>query len=72
MVKEQERKEEEEIINIRINSDDLFQVFGFLSMLSQGIQLPKELTRDVIMECVQRITNLNKNNKEFLEALDSR
>ena len=72
MVKRQEREEEEEkIINIRINSDDLFTIIGWLSLLSSnGLPIPTEITRQVVLETTQRIGTLNKNNKEFLEALD--
>jgi hypothetical protein len=65
-----EEKEEEKIINMRINSDDLFLVFGLLSMIINGIKPPREMTKEVIFETVQRITNLNLKNKEFLDAVE--
>lgn len=70
MVKEK-GEEEEKIINIRINSDDLFAIIGWLSLLSNGVPILTEITREVVLETTQRIGKLNKNNKEFLEALDS-
>lgn len=68
MVKE---KKEEKIINIRINSDDLFAVFGWLDLLSKGVPIPGEITQELVLETMTKLVNLNRNNKEFLEAVSS-
>jgi hypothetical protein len=64
-------EEEEKIINIRINSDDLFAIFGWLSLLSKGVPIPEELTKEIVLETMTKLVNLNRNNKEFLEAVSS-
>lgn len=56
-------------INIKIDSDDLFEVFGWLSLLSKGLELPKELNDELIFEVTTRIVKSNIENKEFLQAI---
>lgn len=56
-------------MNIKIDSDDLFTVFGWLNLLSKGVQLPKELTAEVVNEILIRIVKSNIENNEFLHAV---
>jgi hypothetical protein len=66
-----EAKEEEKIINLRINSDDFLQIFGML--LTMQTQVPsgiiKSISKEIIVDISNRIVQLNINNKEFLDAV---
>lgn len=63
------KNKEDKIINMRIYSDDLFQVFGWLSLLTKGVELPSNLGQEIVLEAVKRMVDLNIKNKEFLDAV---
>ena len=56
-------------MNIKIDSDDLFEIFGWLDLLSKGVQLPKEITSKLTLELIDNIVKANIESKDFLQAI---
>ena len=56
-------------LNIKIDSDDLFRIFGWLHLLSKGVQLPKEITSELTLEIIDNIVKANIESKDFLQAV---
>ena len=68
---ERERKEEEEIVNIRMYSDDFLNLFGILLYVSHDDDFTwTDSTRQKVFDIGNRVTKLNQNNKEFLDMID--
>lgn len=70
MVEREEREEEEKIINIRMYSDDFLNIFGILLFVSHDDDfIWTDDTRKKVFDIGNRISVLNKNNKEFLDVI---